>query len=45
MTPQKKNGTKQFQIYLVQAMELNQQQPEPMETKGMKEEYWSDSGY
>lgn len=45
MTPQKKMATKQFQIYLVQAMELNQQQPEPMETKGKKEEDWSDSEY
>lgn len=38
MTSQKKMATKQFQIYLVQAMESNQQQPEPMETKTTKEE-------
>ena len=35
-----KMATKQFHIYLVQAMESNQQRLEPMETKGVKEEGW-----
>lgn len=35
-----KNGHKAVPNILVQAMESNQQQPEPMETKVVKEEDW-----